>query len=96
MCAVLNLDPVLRPPRLIRSIPPLRHQPLQVEFARLAKQIRPDLALLERGEEISFSENCASVAFALYEGGRGIIRTVGGALGLLRLRQHNFETFRYY
>ena len=41
-------------------------------------------------------KNCGSVAFALYEGGRGIIRSVGGPLGLLRLRQHNFEPFRYY
>ena len=51
MRPVLHLDPMFRPASLIRPIPPLRHQTLQSHPAGGAKQVRPDLALLERCHE---------------------------------------------
>jgi hypothetical protein len=51
MLAVLDLDPVRRPPRTIRPIPELRHQPLQPHQTGMPEQVRADLALLEFGHE---------------------------------------------
>ena len=42
---------MLRPVALIGPVPALRHQSLQSHAAGGAKQLRPDLALLERRDE---------------------------------------------
>jgi hypothetical protein len=47
MLAVLHLNPMLLPAPATRSIAMLRNQTLEAEFASLAKQVRPNLALLE-------------------------------------------------
>jgi len=51
MLPVLHLDPVLGAASLIRAIPTLRYQPLKAHLARGPKQIRSDLATLERIDE---------------------------------------------
>ena len=51
MLPVLHLDPILRPAALIGPVAALAHQPLKPHVAGGAKQVRPDLALLERSDE---------------------------------------------
>jgi len=51
MLSVLHLYPVLRPTGMIRAITALAHEPFEPHLARGAKEIRPDLATLERIDE---------------------------------------------
>jgi len=51
MLRVFHLEPVRRCASAIGAIAVLRHQALESELARLAKQIRADLALLKGRDE---------------------------------------------
>jgi hypothetical protein len=48
---VLHLDPMLRPAASIGPVAMLRHQTFEPHVARCAKEIRADLAALERADE---------------------------------------------
>jgi hypothetical protein len=50
MIPVLHLNPAVASPAPIDAVTVLRHQPLQPHQAGMAKQLRADLALLERRE----------------------------------------------
>src|SRR6516164_8363068 len=50
-CRFLTLIQCFDPAALIGPVAMLRHQPLQPKLAGLAKQVRPDLALLKRAQE---------------------------------------------
>jgi hypothetical protein len=51
MLAVLHLNPILRPARLIGPVPALRHQTFEAHAAGGAKQVGADLATLEPRED---------------------------------------------
>ena len=51
MLPVLHLEPMLRPAALIWPVATLRHESLQPHAAGGARQVRPDLALLERRDK---------------------------------------------
>jgi hypothetical protein len=50
MLPVLDLDPAVEPAAAVRAFTVLRDQTFQPNQASVAKQVRPDLALLERCE----------------------------------------------
>src|SRR6266550_1046796 len=54
MLSVFHLDPIRRPAGPVWSISALGNQALQTKLARLAKQVRPDLAALEVADENPF------------------------------------------
>jgi len=60
MRPVFDFDPVLRPSRLMRPIPPLAHQSLKPHAAGRPKQFRSDLAPLERVDEDAFGRRASS------------------------------------
>src|SRR5262245_24323799 len=76
MLRVLHLDPVIAAASAIGALGVLRHQPLQIEFAGLAKQVGADLALLERRNE-NPSPPIALQAIAVVRWSAGKFRRAG-------------------
>ena len=74
MAPVLHLDPAVEPPATVWALAVLRNQPLQPHPAGVAKQVRPDLALLERCQVDTV--NAAGLA-AVEAPDHGIIPNVG-------------------
>ena len=74
MAPVLHLDPAVEPAAAVRALAVLRDQPLQPHQAGVAKQVRPDLALLERRQVDAV--NAAGLA-AVEAPDRRIIPNVG-------------------
>src|SRR5215831_12571641 len=63
-----SLDPVLRSAGTIRSIGPLQHDALKPKAAGRLKQVRANLALLERGDEnpvrLTLEQSAKDAAYA--------------------------------